>query len=158
MIVFAGLLLLILYAWMRKDERSLEQGKILTEMSARALEACGYQLTSWGKEDRKGKTASLYPQKYEKEYTLDGIPFRSYIELWDPQKNRAVIMASIYSGIPCYYRSYKSGAPRTPKLNELDVQTLEVRALQNFKANKPQWKLAVDGSRDAGVSRRAVWP
>jgi hypothetical protein len=139
-IVFTGLLLLVGYAWMRRNERGLEQGKALTEMSGRALQASGYQLTSWGEEDRKGKTASPYPQKYEKEYTLDGIPFRSYIELQSPQKNRAVITASIYSGIVCYYRHFKSGESggRISKLNELDIQTLAVRALRNFMANKPQ--------------------
>ncbi len=140
-IFLTGLLLLGGYAWMRKNERSLEQGKVLTELSARALHASGYQLVHWGEEDRKGKTASIYPQKFEKEYTLDGVPFSSSIELHSPQKNRAVVMASIYSRTKpplCYYRSYKSGAPRTPKLNELDIQTLEVRALQNFKANKRQ--------------------
>jgi hypothetical protein len=77
-IVFTGLLLLVGYAWMRQNERGLEQGKALTEMSGQALQASGYQLMSWGEEHRKGKTASPYPQKYEKEYTLDGIPFRSH--------------------------------------------------------------------------------
>jgi hypothetical protein len=60
-IFLTGLLLLVGYAWMRKDERSLEQGKALTEMSARALQASGYQLVHWGEEGRKRKTASLYP-------------------------------------------------------------------------------------------------
>jgi hypothetical protein len=139
-IVFTGLLLLVGYAWMRHNERGLEQGKALTEMSALALKASGYQLTHWGKDGKSGKTASLYPQKYEKEYTLDGIPFASYIEVECPQKNRAVISANIYSGIVCYYRSFKSGenGGRISKLNELDIQTMAVRALQNFEANKRQ--------------------
>jgi hypothetical protein len=64
-IVFTGLLLLVGYAWMRQNERGLEQGKALTEMSGQALQASGYQLMSWGEEHRKGKTATPYPQKYE---------------------------------------------------------------------------------------------
>lgn len=108
-IVFTGLLLLVGYAWMRQNERGLEQGKALTEMSGQALQASGYQLMSWGEEHRKGKTASPYPQKYEKEYTLDGIPFRSYIELQCPQKNR--------TGFAIASHRVRTSGPNTPSKN-----------------------------------------
>lgn len=138
-VILLGFLLVIWYAWSRHNERGLNDGRALTEMSARALEASGYRLTHWGAEDKKGKTASLYPQKYEKEYTLDGVPFTSYVELGNPQKNRAAVSANIYSGIECYYRTVKDREHGgRSKLNELDIQTLEVRALRNFKENKQQ--------------------
>jgi hypothetical protein len=88
LLVLAGIALIAWYGWTRSNERGLEEGKALTEMTARALEASGYKLTGWGEESRNRKTASTYPREYEKEYTLDGVRFRSMVTLHSPERNR----------------------------------------------------------------------
>jgi hypothetical protein len=136
-LVLLGIILVVAYVWSQNNQRKLENGKALSELSSKALQTNGYQLVSWGKESKKGKTASVFPQKYEKEYVLEGVPFCSYIELETPEKDSAKIGVNIYSGIVCFYRDNKNGG-RMSKLNELDVRTLEIRAWQNFKANNKQ--------------------
>jgi hypothetical protein len=136
LLVLAGIALIAWYGWTRSNERGLEEGKALTEMTARALEASGYTLTGWGEEGRNRKMASTYPREYEKEYRLDGVPFRSMVTLDSPERNRAVISARVYSGHNCYFNCSR-GNSGINKLDETDVQTLAVRALQNYRANTP---------------------
>jgi hypothetical protein len=135
-LLLAGITIIAWYGWTRRNERGLEEGKALTEMTARALEASGYTLTGWGEESRNRKTASTYPRGYEKEYTLDGVRFRSMVTLHSPERNRANISAGVYSGLNCYFNCSR-GNSGINKLNELDIQTLAVRALQNYRANTP---------------------
>ena len=135
-LLLAGIALIAWYGWTRSNERGLEEGKALTEMTARALEASGYKLTGWGGESRNRKTASTYPREYEREYQLYSTSFRSYITLDSPERNRAVITVRVYSGHDCYFNCFR-GNSGINKLNELDIQTIEIRASQNYRANTP---------------------